>query len=101
MNKKKPETNFCHDNEFWADMDVWRAEHGGDNSERLDRLKRNLKRVRVRELTSRQAETLALYYDRGMTVTQIADALGTNKSTVSRTLARGRARIKKYLQYSL
>ena len=33
-------------------------------------------------------------------IAQIARELGITKSAVSRTLARGRARIKRYLQYS-
>ena len=39
-------------------------------------------------------------YDQGKTMTKIALQLHVNKSTVSRTLARGRARLKKCLKYS-
>ena len=42
-----------------------------------------------------------LYYDLGLSMPQIAARLGITKSTVSRTLARGRERLKRYLQYSL
>ena len=59
-----------------------------------------MRRVRQQELTPRQAEMLHLYYDLGLSIPQIAEEKGLNKSTVSRTLARGRERLKRYLQYS-
>ncbi len=84
---------------LWGEAADW--ESRGDNSSDIARLKRNLAKIRSQELTQRQAEIISLYYDRGMNTVEIAQALGTNKSTVSRTLERGRKRIKKYLQYSL
>ena len=52
------------------------------------------------ELTARQAEMLHMYYDLGLTMTQVAHELGVNKSSVSRTIARGRERLRRCLQYS-
>lgn len=89
------------DNEFWGDMAAWRREERGDNSERLERLRRNLRQARGRELTARQAQILSMYYDEELSITAIARELGLCKSTVSRTLHRGRERLKRYLQYSL
>ena len=66
----------------------------------MDRLRRNLRQIRRTELTERQAEMMHLYYDMGMSIPQIAREKGLNKSSVSRTLARGRERLKRYLQYS-
>ena len=40
-------------------------------------------------------------YDEGKSMTKIAMSLKVNKSTVSRTIARGRNRLYHYLQYSL
>ncbi len=88
------------DNEFWGDMAAWQMENSEDNNEQLSRLRRNMRRVRQQELTPRQAEMLHLYYDLGLSIPQIAEEKGLNKSTVSRTLARGRERLKRYLQYS-
>ena len=87
-------------NDMWGDMAAWERENSEDNSEQLTRLRRNMRRVRAQELTSRQEEMLHLYYDLGMSIPQIAREKGLNKSTVSRTLARGRERLKRYLQYS-
>lgn len=88
------------DNEFLGDMAAWERDNGEDNSEQLARLRRNLRRVRESELTERQAEMIHLYYDLGMSIPQIAQEKGVNKSSVSRTLKRGRERLKRYLQYS-
>ena len=89
------------DNEFMGDLAAWERENGEDNSEQLERLRRNLRRVRSAELTPRQAQLLHLYYDLGYSMSGIAGELGIDKSTVSRTIARGRERLKRYLQYSL
>ena len=88
------------DNEIWGDLAAWERDNSEDNEEQMDRLRRNLKRVRDVELTERQAEMIHLYYDLGMSIPQIAREQGVHKSSVSRTLKRGRERLKKYLQYS-
>ncbi len=88
-------------NEFLGDMAAWNLEHGEDNSERLERLRRNLRKAREQELTPRQQQMLRMYYDEGKTMTKIAMKLHVNKSTVSRTIARGRNRLYRYLKYSL
>lgn len=88
------------DNEFIGDLTVWNQEHSEDNSEQIERLRRNLRAAREQELTPRQQQMMELYYDQGKTMTKIARQLRVNKSTVSRTLARGRARLKKCLKYS-
>ena len=59
-----------------------------------------MRKVREMELTDKQAEMIHLYYDLGMSIPQIAREKGLHKSSVSRTLARGRERLKRYLQYS-
>ena len=46
-------------------------------------------------------EMVALYYDQGMTMPQIAERLGVNRSTVSRTLRRARDRLYRFLRYTL
>lgn len=87
--------------EWIGDLAVWNREHAADNSERLERLRRNLRQAREQELTPRQQQLLALYYDQGMTIPQIAEELGLNRSTVSRTLQRAKARLYRCLRYSL
>lgn len=60
-------------------------------------------RVRIaidEELTERQRELIDLYYLEQMSMTEIAQRLELSPSTVSRTLKRGRGRLKKYLKYN-
>ena len=72
-------------NEVYGDMTAWIAAHAGDNESDLMRLKRNLRLAREED----------------MTVTEIAAAIGRDKSTVSRTLSRARRRLYKCLRYGL
>ena len=60
---------------------------------------KRVKRVIQEELTPLQRETLIAYYFQEQTVTQIASDRGVNKSTVSRTLKRAEAKLRRYLKY--
>lgn len=93
--------NDVRNGEWLADMAVWMRDNAADNSELLSRLHQNLRRARQQELTPRQQELLELYYDRGMTMPQIAAYLRINCSTVSRTIRRAKRRLYHCLQYSL
>ena len=86
--------------EWIGDMTVWMRENAEDNALQLERMKRNLRIAREKELTPRQRCMLELYYDRQMSVTEIAEELCVNVSTVSRTLQRARNRLRRYMQYS-
>lgn len=84
-----------------ASLCLWRQEESGDNRERIRRLLSNLPLAVQQELTLRQREILRLRFTGGMSVTAIAEKLGLNKSTVSRSLARSMERLYKSLRYSL
>ena len=84
-----------------ASLCLWRQEQSGDNQERIRRLLSNLPLAVQQELTPRQREILRLRFTGGMSVTAIAEKLGLNKSTVSRSLARSMERLYKSLRYSL
>lgn len=84
-----------------ASLCLWRQEESGDNRERIRRLLSNLPLAVQQELTPRQREILRLRFTGGMSVTAIAEKLGLNKSTVSRSLARSMDRLYKSLRYSL
>lgn len=86
--------------EFEGDMTVWLRENAGDNSEQMERLLRNLRKVREEELTTRQRQILEMRFDQNMNGAEIAEALGVNRSTVSRTLARAKNNLRRCLQYS-
>ena len=92
---------YSRSSEWIGDMTVWLRDHAEDNSDQLERLRRNLRRAREQELTPRQREILALYYDRGLKMPQIARKLGVNRSTVSRTVKRAKERLYRCLRYAL
>ena len=53
------DTRFDSRSSEWVgDMTVWSRSHSADNSEQLERLRKNLRRARERELTARQREML-------------------------------------------
>ena len=61
--------------------------------------RRRVQRVVQEELTQLQRETLLAFYFQEMTITQIAQERGVNKSTVCRTLHRAEQKLRKYLKY--
>ena len=87
--------------EWLGDMTVWLRDNANTNSELLTRLRQNLRRARQQELTPRQQQVLTLYYGQGMNMTQIAQTLGVNCSTVSRTIRRAKQRLYRCLRYCL
>jgi len=88
-------------NQWLGDLGFWQQENSEDNTQRLSRLRRNLRIARQSELTARQQQMLELYFDQGLTMAKIARELNVHRSTVSRTLQRARERLREHLQYSL
>lgn len=89
-----------YDNTFgMVDLKVYTDMMAEDNHESWSRLKRNLVHAIKNDLTPKQREYMILYYSQGHSMEAIAQDLGVNKSTVSRTLKRGRARLYRCLKY--
>lgn len=72
-----------------------------DNVETEERVlvKRALQKA-LEMLTPTQREYLTLYLVDGMNLTEIGEAKGVNKSTVSRTVKRARMNLFRYLQFT-
>ena len=70
-----------------------------DNGSQLQQLRRNLAQALREEVTERQKQVLFLYYNQGLTMREIGAALGVDRSTVSRTIKRGEARLHRCLRY--
>ena len=88
-------------NEFYGDMAAWLRANAQDNDGELLRLKRNLRLARQEALTARQRQLLRMNFEQNKAVTEIAQELGVNKSTVSRTLLRAKRRLYQCLRYAL
>ena len=88
-------------NEFYGDMAAWLRANAQDSDGELLRLKRNLRLARQEALTARQRQLLRMNFEQNKTVTEIAQELGVNKSTVSRTLLRAKRRLYQCLRYAL
>lgn len=82
-----------------VDLAVYTRLMAEDNHEQINRLKRNLTHALRQDVTPRQREYMLLYYGQNMKMEDIARQYGVNKSTVSRTLKRGRARLYRCLRY--
>ena len=70
-----------------------------DNQARLAEIQACLAQALREEVTDRQRQVLFLYYCQGLNMRQIAEALGVERSTVSRTLKRGEERIRRRMRY--
>ena len=84
-----------------ASLQLWQQEQQEDNRQQIRRLLVNLPLAVEEELTPRQREMVFLYYDRGLKMSQIAQKLGVNRSTVSRTVKRAKQRLYRCLRYAL
>ena len=82
-----------------ADMVIYTQLMAQDNKDQMNRLKRNLTHALRQDVTKRQREYMMLYYGKCMSMEAIAQHYGVNKSTVSRTLKRGRQRLYRCLRY--
>ena len=88
-----------YDNTFgMVDLAVYTELIADDNRDQINRLKRNLTHALRQDITQRQREYMILYYGRNMSMEAIAKQFGVNKSTVSRTLKRGRQRLYRCLR---
>lgn len=69
------------------------------NTQTLNRVKASLTRALREDITEKQREYLLLYYAQGKNMVEIGRELGVDKSTVSRTIKRGEARLRRCLRY--
>lgn len=84
---------------YLADLAVYARFMAEDNSAQINRLKRNLARALRQDVTPKQRKYLMLYYGEGLNLREISQRTGVNKSTVSRTMKRGRERLHRCLRY--
>ena len=90
---------YRYGKDYAASMAEWARVMAEDNHDEHERLKHNLTVALREDVTARQREMLLLYYAEGLTQRQIGARLGVDKSTVSRTIKRGEARLRRCLRY--
>ena len=73
------------------DLAVYTRLMAEDNGSQLQQLRRNLAQALREEVTERQKQVLFLYYNQGLT-------MRVDRSTVSRTIKRGEARLHRCLR---
>lgn len=83
-----------------AQYNYWFDKEFGGGDERLDNTKKMLYDAINFELTPVQKQYFTAYYLEGLTMDEIAEMFGVNKSTVSRTISRAKNRLFRYLKYS-
>lgn len=69
------------------------------NTDTMNRMKQNLIRALKEDITPKQRAALLLYYGQGLNMREIGAKLGVDKSTVSRNIKRGEARLRRCLRY--
>lgn len=80
----------CHIEHY---PDLMTCFQGQTNRKEREEYRRFLYRAIKTQLTHRQTQVMLLYYFEGKNITEIAQELGLNKSTVSRTLRRSLNRL--------
>ena len=94
-----PNTRYRRGKLHAADMAMYTRQIAADNTRELSRLKRNLIRCLREDVTPKQREMMLLYYAEGKNMREIGQAMGVDKSTVSRTIKRGERRLQRCLRY--
>ncbi len=86
---------------YAADMAVYARALSEENTneESLRRLKFNLMMALRQELTPKQLEYIRLYYAERLNTVEISQRRGVCRSTVSRTIHRGEATLRRCLRY--
>ena len=99
--QKRLKSDFLGEAEFCADKEIAAliGDTESDNSEKHRLMLKILRKVILEELTERQREMITLYYFDRANIPQIAEMLGVNRSTVSRTISRGRRNIMEKMKY--
>ncbi len=99
--QKRLRSDFLGDAEFCADKRIAELIGGGEssNSERHRLMIKIMRNIIENELSERQRQMICLYYFDRMNIPGIAELLGVNRSTVSRTISRGRRNILEKMKY--
>lgn len=93
------DTRYRRGGRYAADMAVYARMMAEDNSNQMRQVRGNLVRALREDVTPRQRELLLLYYEEGLNMREIGERLGLDRSSISRTIKRGEARLRRCLRY--
>lgn len=79
--------------------ELYNSKSAETNNDNLKKAKHALIQVIKYDLTERQKEVITLYYYKKMKMSEIADILGLNVSTVSRTIRSAKKKICDRIKY--
>ncbi|MBD5145068.1 MAG: sigma-70 family RNA polymerase sigma factor [Ruminococcus sp.] len=98
--QKRLKSEFLNQEEFCADKEI-SALIGDENSNTVKHslMLKIMNSIIENDLTERQRQMITMYYFQHIDIPEIADKLGVNRSTVSRTISRGRKNIAKKMKY--
>lgn len=98
--QKRLKSEFLGEAEFSAVKEIsaliGESETYGEKHRLMLKIMRN---IIENELSERQRQMIALYYFNRLNIPEIAERLGVNRSTVSRTISRGRRNIMEKMKY--
>ncbi len=99
--QKRLKSEFLGDAEFCADKKISAliGDTESNNSAQHRMMLKILRKVIEEALTERQREMITLYYFERLNIPQIAEKLSVNRSTVSRTISRGRRNIMEKMRF--
>ena len=97
--QKRLKNDFLGEAEFCADKQISALIGDSETGGKQSLMIKIMRSVIENELSERQRQMIGLYYFRRMNVPEIAEMLGVNRSTVSRTLSRGRRNILEKMKY--
>ena len=78
----------------------WVQEDAESNTQKIKQMKQKVRDAIESELTPRQKQVLLIALSKGFSQTQIAQELGVDKSTISRTMSRAIKRLRRVLKYA-
>lgn len=98
--QKRLKSEFLSKEEFCADKEI-SALIGDKNSNtvRHSLMLKIMNNIIENDLTDRQKQMITMYYFQHMNISEIAGVLGVNRSTVSRTISRGRKNLTEKMKY--
>lgn len=99
--QKRLNSEFLGDSEFCADKRISAliGDTAGSNSVQRRLMIKVMRNIIENELSKRQRQMITLYYFQKINIPEIAKMLDVNRSTVSRTISRGRRNIMEKLKY--